>query len=215
MKIAIIGISGFVGKTITKELVERNHQVLGICRQNILSDTQNLTYRSLDVNQTDQLAKELAEYDVVVSAFSAGWNQENMHLKFVDGSTSILKAVKLAKVKRFIVIGGAGTLYVNELIQAVDTPEFPEAFKAVALAAREYYQILKREEDLNWLYFSPAFEIHPGITTGRTGNYRHRMNHPIFDENGKSTLSVEDLAVAIADEIEAPKYSQTIFTAAY
>jgi hypothetical protein len=62
---------------------------------------------------------------------------------------------------------------------------------------------------------SPAFEMHPGITTGRTGKYRLGLDNPVFDENNKSVLSVQDLAVAIVDEVENPKHHQTRFTAAY
>lgn len=215
MKIVVIGATGFVGQSITKELVDRNHDVLGISKQIKTSEMDNLTYLSLDVNDVEELAKSLKGYDVVVSAFSSGWTNPNMHEDFITGSTSIQKAVILSGVGRYIVIGGAGSLYVAENIQAVDTAEFPEMYKPVALAARAYLNLLKEETELNWVYFSPALEMHPGIIVGRTGTYRHKALNPIFDENGRSSISVEDVAVVIADEIESPKYSKTIFTAAY
>ncbi len=215
MKIAVIGATGFVGSKIINELVRRNYEVLAISRDSMVSEHENLKYVGLDIFNTDQLASQIKGYDVLISAYSSGWENPNMHEDFVNGSTSIQQAATLAGVGRYIVIGGAGSLYVTESIQAVDTDEFPEMFKPVARAAREYLNSLKQEETLNWLYFSPAFEMHPGITTGRTGKYRHGVTNQIFDENGRSSISVEDLAVAIVDEVEEKKYNQTIFTAAY
>lgn len=215
MKIAVIGATGFVGSNITNELINRNHEVLGISNHQRHSDNSSLTFVNLNVIKTEELADCIKGYDIVVSAFSSGWNNPTMYEDFIQGSTSIQQAVKLADVKRYIVIGGAGSLYVTDNLQAVDTDDFPEIFKPFALAARDYLNILKKEDSLDWLYFSPALEMHPGITTGRTGQYRHGILHPISNENGKSIISVEDVAVVIADEIESPKYNQTLFTAAY
>lgn len=215
MKIAVVGATGFVGSNITNELVNRNHEVLGISNHQKHSNNSSLTFVSLNITKTEELADYIKGCDIVVSAFSSGWNNPNMYEDFIQGSTSIQQAVKLANMKRYIVIGGAGSLYVADNLQAVDTDEFPEMFKSVALAARDYLNILKKDDSLDWLYFSPALEMHPGITTGRTGQYRHGILHPISNENGRSMISVEDVAVVIADEIESPKYNQTIFTAAY
>ena len=215
MKIVVIGATGFVGSNIVNELVHRNHEVIGISRDEKTSDKSNLTLVHVDVTDTNALADRIKGCDIVVSAFSSGFANPNMHEDFIKGSTSIQHAVKLADVKRYIVIGGAGSLYVADHVQAVDTDAFPEIFKPVARAAKDYLNILKNEDSLNWLYFSPALEMHPGITTGRTGKYRHGTMNPITDENGRSMISVEDVAVAVADEIETPKYRQTIFTAAY
>ena len=82
-------------------------------------------------------------------------------------------------------------------------------------AARDYLNIIKVEKGLDWTYFNPALETHPGITTGRTGKYRLGRDFPVEDAGGRSILSVEDLAVVIADEIETPKHHRARFTAAY
>lgn len=215
MKVAVVGSTGFVGSKIIKELVDRNYEVLGISRESNISEYDNLTYLKLDIFDTNELAEYIKGYDVLVSAYSSGWGNPNMHDDFVNGSLSIQNAVKLAGVKRYIVIGGAGSLYVSDSVQVVDTDEFPELFKPVARAARAYFNLLKNEDSLDWLYLSPALEMHPGIVTGRTEKYRYGTVSPIFDENGKSTISVEDLAVAVVDEIEEKKFSKTIFTVAY
>lgn len=215
MKIAVIGSTGFVGTSITNELTERNHSVTGISRNIKTADKSNLTTLSADVTDVNKLAEILKDSDTVVSAFNAGWSNPNLYNDFIAGSKAIQEAVKLAGVKRYIVIGGAGSLYVAEGVQAVDTPEFPKEYYAGATAARDYLNFLRNENDMDWVFFSPAFEMHPGITTGRTGQYRLGNDTPVFDENNKSVLSVEDLAVVIADEVENPKHHNQRFTAAY
>ncbi|MCC9073446.1 NAD(P)H-binding protein [Flavobacterium sp. F-65] len=213
MKIAIIGATGFVGSTILNELANRKHEITAIARNP--KDSTNVTWVTADILNTKELAAILKGNDVVVSAFNAGWTNPNLYADFIAGSKSIQEAVKQSGVKRFITIGGAGSLFVAPNLQAVDTPDFPKEYYAGASAARDYLNILKEEKDLDWAFFSPAFEMHPGITTGRTGKYRLGLDNPVFDENQRSILSVEDLAVVIADEVETPKHHQVRFTAAY
>lgn len=215
MKIAVIGATGFVGTSITNELTSRNHSVTGISRNVKQADKQNQTNISVDVLNVNELAQVLKGHDIVVSAFNAGWSNPNIYDDFLKGSKAIQQAVKLAGVNRYIVIGGAGSLYVAEDIQAVDTEGFPAEIKPGATAARDYLNILKEEKELDWAFFSPAFEMHQGTTTGRTGKYRLGTDFPVFNNENRSILSVEDLAVVIADEIENPKHHQTRFTAAY
>jgi len=151
----------------------------------------------------------------VVNAYNPGWTNPNIYQEFLDGSKAIQQAVKDSGVKRFITIGGAGSLYIAPGLQLIDTPEFPADIKPGANAAREYLEIIKEEKDLDWAFYSPAIEMHQGITTGRTGNYRLGTDNPVFDENNRSIMSGEDVAVVIADEAESPKHHQQRFTAAY
>ncbi|KIC00261.1 histidine kinase [Flavobacterium sp. KMS] len=213
MKIAIIGATGFVGSTILNELANRNHEITAIARNP--KDSTNVNWVKADILNTPELATILKGNDVVISAYNAGWTNPNLYDDFIAGSKSIQEAVKQSGVKRFITIGGAGSLFVAPNLQAVDTPDFPKEYHAGASAARDYLNILKEEKDLDWAFFSPAFEMHPGITTGRTAKYRLGLDNPVFDENQRSILSVEDLAVVIADEAETPKHHQVRFTAAY
>jgi len=161
------------------------------------------------------LANALQGNDVVISAYNPGWTNPNIYDDFLAGSKAIQEAVKKSGVKRYITIGGAGSLFVAPNLQAVDTPDFPKEYYAGASAARDYLNIIKDEKELDWAFFSPAFEMHAGITTGRTGHYRLGLDTPVFDDNQRSILSVEDLAVVIADEAESPKHHQVRFTAAY
>jgi putative NADH-flavin reductase len=100
-------------------------------------------------------------------------------------------------------------------LQLIDTPHFPEEYKAGAGAAREYLNILKTDTSLDWTYLSPAIEMHPGTSGERKGSYRTGLDTPVYNEKGRSIISVEDLSVAIADEIEEPKFVQKRFTVAY
>lgn len=213
MKVAIIGATGFVGSNILNEVVNRNHEVTAIVRNPKTSE--NVNWVKADVFNTDALADALKGNDVVISAYNPGWTNPNIYDDFIAGSKAIQEAVKKSGVKRYITIGGAGSLFVAPNLQAVDTPDFPKEYHAGATAARDYLNILKDEKELDWAFFSPAFEMHQGITTGRTGNYRLGLDTPVFDENNRSILSGEDLAVVIADEAENPKHHQVRFTAAY
>jgi putative NADH-flavin reductase len=213
MKIALIGATGFVGSNILNELSSRNHQITAIARNPKTGSSVN--WVATDIFNTDALADILKGNDIVISAYNPGWTNPNIYDDFINGSKSIQEAVKKSGVKRFITIGGAGSLFVAPNLQAVDTPDFPKEYHAGATAARDYLNILKEEKELDWAFFSPAFEMHQGITTGRTGNYRLGLENPVFDENQRSILSGEDLAVVIADEAENPKHHQIRFTAAY
>ena len=216
MKIAVIGATGFVGKQIVSELVNRNHAIKAFARhtENILSHEQ-VEKIALDVNNVAELATNLQNVDVVVSAYNAGWANPNLYDDFIKGSKAIQEATKKSGVKRLIVIGGAGSLQATSEIQIVDTPEFPAEIKSGALAARDYLNILKQEKELDWTFFSPAPEMHPGTSGVRRGSYRLGNDYPVLDEHGKSVLSVEDVAVVIADEIEHSKFIRQRFTAAY
>jgi len=213
MKIAIIGATGFVGSAILNELSERKHDITAIARNP--KDTKNVNWISTDIFNVDELAVILKGNDIVISAYNAGWTNPDIYDDFIAGSKAIQEAVKKSGVKRFIVIGGGGSLFVAPDLQAVDTPDFPKEYYVAATAARDYLNIIKEEKELDWAFFSPAFEMHAGTTTGRTGKYRLGLENPVFNDEQRSILSVEDLAVVIADEAETPKHHQVRFTAGY
>ena len=213
MKIAIIGATGFVGSAILNELADRKHEITAIARTP--KDSANATWIAADVYDAAALAEILKGHDVVVNAFNPGWTNPNIYDDSIRGSKAIQEAVKQSGVKRFITIGGAGSLFVAPGLQAIDTPDFPKDIYDGANAARDYLNIIKEEKELDWAFFSPAFEMHAGTKTGRTGKYRLGLENPVFNEEQRSILSVEDLAVVIADEIETPKHHQVRFTAGY
>jgi len=213
MKIALIGATGFVGSALLNEFASRGHQITAIARNPTENDKAN--WIKADITNVDALAEILKNHDAVVSAYNPGWENPNIYDDFISGSKAIQSAVKKSGVKRYITIGGGGSLFVAPGLQAVDTPDFPKEYYPGATAARDYLNIIREEKELDWAFFSPAFEMHAGITTGRTGKYRLGLENPVFDANNRSILSVEDLAVVIADEVENPKHHQQRFTAAY
>lgn len=215
MKVAIIGATGFVGSKLVNEALNRGLEVTAIARKTENISAENVNKVSVDVNNVNQLSEVLKNQDVVISAFNAGWTNPNLYDDFLSGAKSIQQAVKQAGVQRMIVVGGAGSLYVNENQQLVDSPDFPAEIKPGATAARDYLNALKEETTLDWAFFSPAIEMHPGITEGRTGKYRLGKDYPVFDENNISKLSPEDVAVVLLDEVQEPKHHQERFTAAY
>jgi len=215
MKIAIIGATGFVGSSILNELASRNHEITAIARNPKNEEKENINWQKADVNNIEELSKILAGNDVVVSAYNPGWSNPNIYNDSISGAKAIQEAVKKSGVKRFITIGGAGSLYIAPNVQLIDTPEFPKEIFDGANAARDYLNIIKEEKDLDWAFFSPAIEMHQGTKTGRTGKYRLGLENPVFNDEQRSILSVEDLAVVIADEVETPKHHKVRFTAAY
>lgn len=216
MKVALIGASGFVGKALVNELLAKGHEIVAIARNidKIEIEAQNLQKAAVDVLDTERLAATLKGADAVVAAFNPGWANPNLYAETLAGDEAILAAVKKSGVKRFLFIGGAGTLQIDGK-QLVDGPDFPADIKPGAAAVRDFFNILKREDDLDWLFFSPAIEMHPGITLGRTGKYRLGKTSPVFNDEGRSILSVEDLALVVADELVQQAHHQEQFTAAY
>jgi putative NADH-flavin reductase len=216
MKIALIGATGFVGSAILKEALDRGLQVTAIARHSEkLQPQNNLTIVKGDVMDTDKLSEILAGNDAVVSAYNPGWANPDIYNEFLKGARSVQEAVKKSGIKRYITIGGAGSSFIAPNVQLVDTPQFPAEWKPGALAARDYLNILKKEERLDWTFVTPAIEMNPAMPHERKGTYRTGLENPVFDANNKSTISVEDLAVAIVDEVENPKHIRQRFTVAY
>ncbi|MPT30070.1 MAG: NAD-dependent epimerase/dehydratase family protein [Chryseobacterium sp.] len=214
-KVAVIGATGFVGKQVVNELSNRGYAVNAIARDSSkVEKKDNVTATSADVNNVEELAKVLEGSDAVINTFNAGWTNPNLYDDFLNGSKNIEKAVEKSGVKRFITVGGAGSLFIDGN-QLVDGPDFPADIKPGATAARDYLNEIKKNETLDWTFFSPAIEMHPGTAGVRKGTYRTALENPVFNEEGRSILSVEDVAVALVDELEQNRFVRQRFTAAY
>ncbi|RCR70575.1 NAD(P)-dependent oxidoreductase [Larkinella punicea] len=214
MKIALIGATGFVGSALLKEALHRGYDVTAIVRHPEKNTVENpqLTAVKGDVLNEAEVAGLVAGHDAVVSAYNAGWQNPNLYNEYLAGSHAIQNGTKKAGVKRLLVVGGAGSLEIAPGVQLIDTPQFPAEWKPGALAARDYLNTLKKEEDLDWTFISPAILLEPGE---RTGQFRLGTNQPVFDENGVSKISVEDLAVALLDELDKPAHVRQRFTVGY
>lgn len=215
-KVAVIGATGFVGTQVVKELANRGYFVNALARNTSkIEESENVKAIAVDVYNTSELSEILKGNDAVISAFNPGWTNPNIFEDFLKGAESIEKAVEESGVKRFITVGGAGSLYIAENLQLIDTPEFPAEIKPGAEAARQYLEMIKKNENLEWTFFSPAIEMHQGTAGVRKGTYRTALENPVFDEEGRSILSVEDVAVALVDELENNQFVRQRFTAAY
>jgi uncharacterized protein len=217
MKIALIGATGFVGAAILKEALDRGHIVTAIARNpgKITIESSQLAALKADVLNEDEVAEAVKGHEALISAYNSGWANPDMYNEFLKGAQSIEAGVKKAGVKRLIIVGGAGSLFVAPDVQFIDTPQFPGEWKQGALAARDYLNILKNEKDLDWTFLSPAIEMHHGTSGERKGTYRKGLESPVFNNEGRSIASVEDTAVAIIDELEDPKHIRERFTIAY
>ncbi|ANF49850.1 histidine kinase [Chryseobacterium glaciei] len=215
-KVAVIGATGFVGTQVVNELANRGYAVEAIVRDaSKVEQNDKVSAKSIDVNNIDELSEALKGSDAVISTFNAGWTNPNLYNDFLTGSENIEKAVEKAGVKRFITVGGAGSLYIADGVQIVDTPDFPEAYKPGATAARDYLNKIKENNTLDWTFFSPAIEMNQANVGSRTGKYRTSLETPVLNEEGRSILSVEDVAVVLVDELEQNNHIRERFTAAY
>lgn len=213
MKVALIGPTGFVGSAVLKELLARGHEVIALARDPAKLEAQKgLSVRQGDARQAAQVAAAVDGADAVVSAYNPGWSVPNLYDEFLTGTRAVFDGVKQAGVKRLLVVGGAGSLYAAPGVQIVDTPEFPEQWKAGALAAREALKQIREETSLDWTFLSPAVHLEPGE---RRGSYRVSLDTPVMDANGPAHVSTADLAVAIVDELERPQHIRRRFTIGY
>ena len=207
MKIAVIGANGKSGSLIVKEALSRGHAVTAIVRKAdakvdpkadvLVKDLFDLTY------------DDLKPFDVVVDAF-ATWTPESLPLH--QTSLKHLTDILSGKPNRLLVVGGAGSLYVNpELsIRLVDTPEFPEEFKPLATNMAKALDELKKCDNVNWTYLSPAIEF---VADGaRTGHYTAGGEQFMVNSQGKSQISYADYAIAMVDEAENAKHVKQRFT---
>lgn len=204
-KIGVIGASGKAGSRILKEAADRGHEVTAIVR-----DSAKLDHRGAAVLEKGifELSREdLSQFDVVVNAFGAPMGEEHLH---VEAGNVLIEALKGSDI-RLIVVGGAGSLYVDEAqtIKVVDTPDFPDFVKPTALNQAKNLSILQASQDLKWTFISPSAEFAIG---SRSGSYQKGKDNLLVNSAGRSYVSYEDYAVAVVDEIENPKHIKERFT---
>ncbi|HHQ2585255.1 NAD(P)-dependent oxidoreductase [Providencia rettgeri] len=213
MKISIIGATGFVGRALVAEALLRHHQVTAISRHsNQLSQHAHLITAAGDITDIPWLTSWLKGQDVVISAFNGGWQNPNLYQDTVAGNLAILHAVQKSMVKRFIVVGGAGSLKTTAGIDLIDSPDFPAEIKPGAQAMREFKNQLQSIDSLDWTYVSPAAMLEEGE---RTETFRLGGNQLLMNGNTPAKISVEDFAVAILDEVNNSQFIRQQFTAAY
>lgn len=203
MKLALVGATGRVGSRILAEALTRGHEVTAIARHSAdLAAQPNLAVKEGDASNPSALALLLRGHDAVVSA-----------LRFANSDPrKLIEAVKASGVKRYVVVGGAGSLEVAPGQKLLDTPTFPAPFLNEATAADNFLTMLRKETELDWSFLSPSAMFAPGA---RTGKFRLGQDQVLTDGQGRSAISMEDFSIALLDELEHPKHIRQRFTVGY
>ena len=216
MNLAVIGATGYVGDAVVRELAARGHNITAFARNpaKVLAAA-NVRAVAADVTAAD-FAAQLAGFDAVVSAFNPGWTNPHIARDFRAGYAAILAAAKAAQVPYLLAVGGAGSLYVAPGVQLIDTPAFPQEIYDGANAARELLRDLQARDDLNWSLISPPARLgaEAGFSEERTGKYRLGQDDLLMDGDAPAGISVADLAVAIAEDVEQKAHLRQRFTVA-
>ncbi|WP_438768327.1 NAD(P)-dependent oxidoreductase [Kushneria sp. TE3] len=201
-QVALIGASGNAGSRLLAELSDRGHQVTAIARnREKITLLPGVTARQGDANDRKALAELLKGHDAVISA---------VNFKTNDVKT-LVGAVRDAGVLRYLVVGGAGSLEVAPGEKLIDQPDFPDAYQPEARAGGEFLDFLRGVEDLEWTFLSPSAEF---VAGERTGQFRLGQDQLLTHEGG-SSISFEDYAVAMVDELETPAHVRQRFTVGY
>jgi len=203
MKIAVVGASGNAGSRIVSELASRGHSVTAIARHpEKIAAGPNVTVQAGDAQDQAGLARLFASHDAAISS-----------IHFLDSDPAkLIAAARDSKVGRYLVVGGAGSLEVAPGVRLVTVPAFPAQYKAEAEKGGAFLDLLRQEKELNWTFLSPSALFVPGE---RTGKFRLGTDQLLTAADGKSSISFEDFAVALADEIERPAHIRARFTVGY
>jgi putative NADH-flavin reductase len=201
MKIALIGASGNVSSRIVAELSSRGHQITAIARNpGKIASLPGIRPTAVDIADTESLAAILGHAAVISSVHFTASEPDQL-----------IRAVKASGVLRYLVVGGAGSLQVAPGKLLVDSPDFPKEYESETRAGCVFLDRLRAEKNLDWTFLSPSYVFQPGE---RTGKFRLGKDDLLVNDKG-SSISFEDFAVALADEIETPKHSRQRFTVGY
>ena len=206
MKIGLIGATGKVGQQVLQEALNRGLDVTAIVRNKAKMED-----ATIDVLEKDafQLTKEdLQPFDVIVNAFGAPLGEEQPH---VELGQQLIQALEKTD-KRLIVVGGAGSLYVdkNKQMTVMETPDFPHEFVPTARGQARNLQDLKDTQQLQWTFISPSAFFDP--SGARTGDYTKGEEHLLVNSGNESYISYADYAIALVDELENGEHIRQRFT---
>lgn len=214
-KVVLIGASGFVGSVILNEALNRDFHVTAVVRhpENVKVTHENLTVKQADMSSLNDVCRVCEGADAVISAFNPGWENPRIYEETIEVYLTIIDGVKKAGVERFLMVGGAGSLFIAPGLRLVDSEEVPEKILPGVRALSDFYlNFLTQEKEVDWVFFSPAADLFHGT---RTGRYRLGKDDVIVDKVGNSHISVEDYAAAMIDELETPAHHQERFTIGY
>lgn len=206
LTITVYGGTGNIGQRIVQEALNRGHQVTVVARDPSTLTIQHtgLAVAKGDVTDTAQVTKQIAQQDVIISAIGLGRDNSQGDGFLKRAAESLVTAIRAqgSKAPRLIVVGGANTLQTG-------SPQSPRPAGTQQQLALDYLRTIK---DVSWSYFAPASEIRPGA---RTGKFRLGSDQPVKDTTSRSSISMEDYAVAMVDEAEKPAHVRQQFTIGY
>lgn len=213
--VLLIGATGFVGSAVLNELLERGHKVTAVVRNTAkLPQNELLTAVEQDVSDVEAIAKLAEGKDAVISAYNPGWMNPEIEKLITENYPKILEAAKKSGVERLIIVGGAGTLFCALGLRVVDSGVIPaEIMDGVRPLGNFYLNILTNENDIDWVFFSPAGVLDE--EGKKTGIYRLGKDDLIVDAEGNSHISVQDYADALVNELEKPVHHKERFTIGY
>lgn len=220
MKVVLLAATGRAGRTILNELFSRGHEVTAIVRSlDKLPEQLPETVKRVrdDLSDVDRIAEIIAGADSVVSAYGPPssdpryTSDESYTDQLVGVTERLIAAVRKAGAPRLVMVGGAGSLEFSPGVRVLESGYWPQQYVPIATSHTKAFSALQAS-DINWTYFSPPMLIQPGE---RTGKFRLGGDNLITDAEGKSRISFEDYAVALADELEKPAHERSRFTIGY
>lgn len=193
MKIAVIAANGRVGQRIVQEGILRGLNITAIAREENKTTSQSFIQKDL----FDLTSADIEEFDILISAFGA-WTPETLN----QHSTSLQHLANIVSntPKRLLVVGGAGSLYTDSThtTQVMDSPDFPEDYKPLAMSMGKSLSELRLRNDVQWTYISPAADFQ--ADGARTGTYTLAGEEFTVNTDGQSHISYADYAIAMIDE---------------
>lgn len=210
MKIVLYGATGNIGRRILAELLSRGHKVTAVLRDpaKLTEANANLTKKQGSLESIEAIASDMTGADAVVSAYAPPADNTDKLLDVVKNLTAAAKKTGV----RLLIVGGAASLEVAPGVTVLDAGHLPAEWLPIATAHARALEYLRTINDANWTYFSPAALIEPGP---RSSNFRLGKDKLIVNDAGESRISMEDYAVALADELEDPEHEGERFTIGY
>jgi uncharacterized protein len=202
MKILLYGASGTIGAAIAAELTGRGHSVTPVTRSAAAGD----------VTDAASVAALTPGHDAVISAIGPRYDNGDDPKIVSQAARALIDGLRASGIRRLIVVGGAGGLTTADGSRVIDGPDFPDAWKPIAAAHIDAYDILSTATDIEWTVATPAALIEPGPATG---TFRTGRDALVTAADGSSRLTTGDFANLVADAVTDPGTHRSRITAAY
>ena len=213
MKITLFGAAGNMGRRISREALDRGHDLTAVVRgkdESVISD-ERVRVAQGDATRLEDVERLCSDAEIVIAATRPPAGHET---QLLESTATLLKALSHTST-RLLISGGAASLFVPDHVDRLliqDSRYMPESAMAIGQACLEQLELCRASIAVDWTYLSPSALLVPGE---RTGKFRLGTDELITDANGLSRISMEDLAVALLDEAEQARFIRRRFTAGY